>query len=102
MSFKDRYGIRHFKEEPDPVVELGRISYKGNAARLYLPRRICDKLKLDWERDTTLIIMAHGENSLFLVKDSEIADMLKPKILELRRPYFANNKCRKYPRKSRT
>ena len=92
MAFKDRYGIRHFKDEPDPVVELGRICYKGNAAHLYLPKRICERLKLDWEKHSTLIIVAHDANSLFLVKDDEVACMLKPKILKMRKPYCANNR----------
>jgi hypothetical protein len=29
MMFKDIHGLRHWKEEPDPVVELGRICYKA-------------------------------------------------------------------------
>ena len=47
MGMKDIHSIRHFKEVPDPTVELGRIHYKGNGAHVYLPKRICEKLKLD-------------------------------------------------------
>lgn len=85
MINKDIRGIRHFKEEPDPVVELGRICYKGNSAHLYLPKRICNRLRLDRDKDSTLIIVAHAANSLFLIKDSEVAHILKPKILEMRK-----------------
>lgn len=93
--FRDIWGIKHFDEEPDPVVELGRICYKGNAAHLYLPKRICERLQLDREKHSTLIIVAHTANSLFLVKDSEIAKMLRPKVLELRKSYFATNGSKK-------
>jgi hypothetical protein len=92
MMFKDTHGLRHWKEEPDPVVELGRICYKGSTAHIYLPKRVCNRLKLDREKDSTLIIVAHTANSLFLIKDSEVAHMLKPKILKMRRPLFANNR----------
>ena len=102
MSFKDRYGIRHFKEEPDPVVELGRINYRGNAARLYLPKRICERLKLDWEKDTTLIIVAHAHNSLFLIKDDEVVDMMRPRILRLRRLLGANYRVKGLHHRSRS
>jgi hypothetical protein len=88
--FRDIWGIKHFAEEPDPVVELGRICYKGNAAHLYLPKRVCERLRLDREKHSTLIIVAHNANSLFLVKDSEIANILRPKILELRKKYFGD------------
>ena len=52
MMFKDVHGLRHWKEEPDPVVELGRICYKGNGAHIYLPKRVCNRLKLDGEKDS--------------------------------------------------
>ncbi len=85
MGMKDIHGIRHFKDKPNPVVELGRINYKGNSAHLYLPKRICEKLRLDWEKDYALIIVAHTENSLFLVKDKEVTKMISPKILAIRK-----------------
>ena len=80
--------------EPDPVVELGRICYKGNAAHLYLPKRICERLKLDRDKHSTLIIVAHDANSLFLVRDLEVEKILRPKVLELRKHYLANNGSR--------
>jgi hypothetical protein len=82
---KDIRGLRHFKEEADPVVELGRICYKGNSAHLYIPKRVCNRLRLDWEKDTTLIIVAQEANSLFLIKDSAVAMKLKPRVMELRK-----------------
>jgi hypothetical protein len=87
---KDIRGIRHWKEESDPVVELGRICYKGSTAHLYLPKRVCNRLKLDREKDSTLIIVAHTANSLFLIKDSKVAQMLKPKIMELQKTNIYN------------
>lgn len=93
---KDIRGIRHWKEESDPVVELGRICYKGSTAHLYLPKRVCNRLKLDREKDSTLIIVAHTANSLFLIKDSEVAHMLKPKILSMRKRTFVNNRFIKH------
>ena len=96
VMFKDIHGIKHWKEEPDPVVELGRINYKGGVARMYLPKRICNKLKLDREKDHTLIIVAHTANTLFLIKDNEVAHMLRPRILKMRSPLFANKGNNKY------
>jgi len=85
MMFKDVHGLRHYKEETGSVVELGRIEYKGSAAKLYLPKRVCNALKLDREKDSTLVIVAADHNSLFLIKDSAVAEMLKPQILEKRK-----------------
>ena len=67
------------------MVELGRIFYKGGTAHLYLPKRVCNRLKLDREKDSTLIIVAYNPNTLFLIKDSKIVHKLKPEILEMRK-----------------
>ena len=87
-GFKDIRGIRHFKEEEGQLVELGRLCFRGNAAKLYLPKRVCNALKLDRERDKTLVIVGVDENTLFLIKDKEVANELKPRILEARKMVF--------------
>ena len=93
--FADIRGLKHFKEEKGQLVELGRLNFTANGmARIYLPKRVCNRLKLDKEKDSTLIILSHTANSLFLIKDSKAVQMLKPEILKKRRPTFANNKYR--------
>jgi hypothetical protein len=82
--YRDIRGLAHFDEDERTVVELGRLTFKGNAAKLYLPKRVCNALRLDPIKDSTFIIVAPDNSSLLLIKDSEIVEMLKPKILKLR------------------
>ncbi len=89
----DIRGLKHFKEEKGQLVELGRLNFTANGmARMYLPKRVCNRLKLDKEKDSTLIILSHTANSLFLIKDSEAVRILKPEILKKRKPYCTNKK----------
>ena len=85
MLVKDVRGVVHFPEEKGPVIEIGRIKYKGGSAHVYLPQRIRNALKLDREKDSALVIVSVDGNSMFLVKDYVVAAQLKPKILRLRK-----------------
>ena len=68
----------------EPVVELGRITYKSSGISLYLPKRIVEALNLNPEIDRSLIIFGIEDCEFFLIKDKALADSLKPQILELR------------------
>ena len=68
----------------DPIVELGRITYKSSSVSLYLPKRVCDALYLDKDANNSLVIFTM-DNGMFLVKDTALAAALKPKILEMRK-----------------
>ncbi len=75
----------------DPIVELGRITYKSSSVSLYLPKRICDALQLDKDANNSLIIITMDNDCMLLVKDTELATALKPRILEMRKKAFKNN-----------
>ncbi len=84
IMYRDIRGLTCFEEDEGTVVELGRLTFKGNAAKLYLPKRVCNALRLDRTKDSTFVIVAPDHTSLLLVKDSEIVEVLKPRILKLR------------------
>lgn len=69
----------------EPVVELGRITYKSSGISLYLPKSIVNALRLNSEIDTKLVIFSVGDYGFFLIKDTELANSLKPQILNLRK-----------------
>ena len=68
-----------------PVVELGRITYKSSGASMYIPKRIAKLLHLNKEEDSSLVIFSVEDYGFFLIKDTTIAQRLKPEILERRR-----------------
>ena len=68
----------------EPVIELGRITYKNSGISLYLPKNIVNTLHLNIE-DKSLVIFSVDDYGFFLIKDKELAEALKPKILDLRR-----------------
>lgn len=73
--------------EKDPVIELGRIVFKGGGASVYLPKSIRKALNLDRKIHTSLVIVADGSNSILLVKDTKVAEELKPMVLEARKAF---------------
>jgi hypothetical protein len=80
-----------FKEDlEEPVVELGRITYKSSGISLYLPKSIVQALRLTKE-DRSLVIFSSGHGEFFLIKDTELAEALKSKILDLRRRVVEQN-----------
>jgi bifunctional DNA-binding transcriptional regulator/antitoxin component of YhaV-PrlF toxin-antitoxin module len=68
--------------EKEPVIELGRIVFKGGGASVYLPKSIRKALNLDRKTHTSLVIVADGSKSILLIKDTEVAERLKPMVLE--------------------
>lgn len=82
----DLRGSRIFNGcEKDELIELGRLTYKHAGVCVYLPKSVCNALHLDPNIDTTLIIATFDDNSFILIKDGEVANLLKPKILEARK-----------------
>lgn len=71
--------------EKEPIIELGRITFKGGGLRVYLPKSICKALNIDRKTNTSLVIVADGSNSILLMKDTKVAEMLRPKVLEMRK-----------------
>lgn len=70
----------------EPVLELCRIETKHSGLFLYIPKALREKLDLNGEK--SLIAYCDG-NTLLLVKDSKIEEMLKPMILEMRQLYYS-------------
>lgn len=68
----------------EPVVELGRITYKSSGISLYLPKSIVNALHLSKEEDSSLVIFSVENYGFFLIKDTELANSLKTQILTLR------------------
>lgn len=68
-----------------PVVELGRITFKSSGASMYIPKKIAKRLHLNREEDSSLVIFSIEDYGFFLIKDTAIAQRLKPEILERRR-----------------
>lgn len=68
-----------------PVVELGRITYKSSGASMYIPKRIAKLFHLNREEDSSLVIFSVEDYGFFLIKDTAIAQRLKPEILDLRK-----------------
>ena len=68
----------------EPVVELGRITYKNSGISVYLPKSISHALHLT-KNDKSLVIFNNGNDGFFLIKDARLANTLKPKILDLRK-----------------
>ena len=67
----------------EPVIELARITYRSSGISLYIPKSVVNALKLDPERHSSLIMFNVGGNCFFLIKDTELARLLKPKILDM-------------------
>lgn len=76
----------------DVIVELGRLTYKHGGVCVYLPKIICNALHLNPTIDNTLVIATFDDNSFILIKDVEVANLLKPKIMETRRLLFQKPK----------
>ncbi len=69
----------------EPVVELGRITYKSSGISLYLPKSIVNALHLNSEEDNSLVIFSIENYGFFLIKDTALAKAIKPHILDLRK-----------------
>ena len=84
----------------NPVVELGRITYKSSGISIYLPKSIVNALNLNSEEDNALIIFSVNDYGFFLMKDQALAKSLKPQILDLRKRLAIkkdyNNKIKSY------
>lgn len=68
----------------EPIIELCRIEFKNGALFIYIPRAVREKLNIQNEHN--LIAVCDG-NSLFLVKDGQLEEILKPDILRAREMY---------------
>ncbi len=75
-------------EEVGLTVELGRIQYTGNTARVYVPAIVREALRLDPQKDNALVMIYDEEKGiLILIRNDLLCDRLKPEILEARRKY---------------
>ena len=72
----------------EPVIELGRITYKSSGLSLYLPKSVVNALHLSKEENSSLVIFSIGECGFFLIKDTAVAEALKPQILDLRKVFL--------------
>ena len=77
----------------EPVVELGRITYKSSGISLYLPKSIVKALHLNKE-DSSLVIFSVEDKGFFLIKDTALHHKLKPEILALRQRFLNNQTIR--------
>jgi hypothetical protein len=84
---RDLRGLPIF-EEAGLTVELGRIQYTGNTAKVYLPYKVREALKLDPEKDNALILIYdETKGTLILIHNGLLLNTLKPQILEARKTY---------------
>jgi hypothetical protein len=73
-------------DEADIAVELGRLQYAGNTAKVYLPQKVREALRLDPQKDNALVMIYDDESGiLILVPNKLLCDRLRPEILEARR-----------------
>jgi hypothetical protein len=75
--------------EKEPVIELGRIHFKGASTLVYLPKSVCKALNLDRKVNSSFVIVADGSNSILLIKDVKVAERLRPMVLEARKAAFS-------------
>lgn len=68
-----------------PLIDIGRITYKGGSVHVYLPKHIYEAPNIDCKTDSALVIVMVDNDSFLLVKDSAVIRKLKPKILEIRK-----------------
>ncbi len=81
-------------KDVDLVVELLRIEYRGNVAKVYLPFAVRAALKLDPQKDKALVLFhdaATGTN--ILIKDAYLLELIKPLILKARKIQHRINGC---------
>ena len=71
----------------DPVIELGRLTFKSSGVCLYLPKSICALLHLDRDMNGSLVILAVDGTSILLIKDTFLASSLKSRVLEARKQH---------------
>jgi hypothetical protein len=68
-----------------PIIELARIGYKSSGISVYLPKRVSKALRLDKGTNKSLVIMADRSYSILLMKDTKVAEMRKPLVLDMRK-----------------
>ena len=50
-----------------------------------MPKRISKAFKLDKDTNKILVIVADGSDSILLMKDTKVAEMIKPLVLYVRK-----------------
>ncbi len=50
-----------------------------------MPKRISKAFKLDKDTNKILVIVADGSDSILLMKDTKVAEMIKPLVLYMRK-----------------
>lgn len=91
LIIMDIRGVRLFNDSgKEPVIELGRLTFKSSGVCLYLPKSICAALQLDKNTNGSLVIFAVDGNSILLIKDTALATALKPQILDMRKKLSEN------------
>lgn len=68
----------------EPILERCRIEFKNGALSVFCPTAI--KRKMNIKHEKCLIGICY-EDSLFLVKDTKLEELLRPRILEARKEY---------------
>jgi hypothetical protein len=71
-------------KEGEHVLEIGKLTFKGGCAHLYLPASIRKGLGIDKTKDRSLILYFDESVGLLCFKDTRLETELKPKILEAR------------------
>lgn len=74
-----------YKVGGEGYIELGRMSWKGSAGRMYVPQRVCKSMALT--RDSKSLILFYDEQTgvLFAWADKALERKLRPVLLESRR-----------------
>ena len=66
-------------------IREGLYLYKSSGASIYIPKNIVKLLRLNPEEVTSLIMFSTGDYGFFLIKNTTLAEALKPQILDLRK-----------------
>lgn len=73
--------------DSDIMIEIGRIEYIGNIAKIYIPKRFREALKLNKAKDREYLMIKGKDSSITLIRDDDMIDNLKPKVYAARKAY---------------
>ena len=85
MSRHKQNEVLFSDDQNKPIIELARITYKSSGISLYLPKSIVNSLDLRPDEVRSLIIFSTADYGFFLIKDTALAEVLKPQILDRRK-----------------
>lgn len=86
LRLRDPRGLPIVTENDGLVIEIGHIEYNGNIAKVYIPKRFVEALKLDKNNDKAYLMIRNGKSITF-IRDDELIEKLKPLIYAARKAH---------------